>query len=241
VTASRGRGYARRELAVAALLCAAGAGLVLAAAGRVWVRVTVTGAGTPLDQPLTGRDLAGAAVALGWAGLAGLAALVAVGGRARVVVGALLVAFGGGAGYASAAGIRRAHVLSVVADKNNFTAFLSTDLHVGGWWAVSLAGGVLLAAAGLLTVVRGGRWPGMSARYDPSGGRAGTADPAAPDPAHLWKSLDRGEDPTARDRENRSEELRCWHRFARPVGHASGFVRPHGARAWRRLAGEGVA
>ena len=230
------RPAARRELAVAVLLCAAGAGLVIAAAGRQWATATVTGAGTPMTQPLTGRDLAGAATALGWAGLAGLAALVAVGGRARSAVGGLLVVFGGGAAAASAAGVRRAHVLSVLADKNNFTAFLSTDLHTGSWWAASLAGGALLVASGLLTIVRGGRWPGMSARYDPggAGGRtspgSAAADPGEADPSRLWKSLDRGEDPTDGTATP-----------PRRQDHADDGTRADGLRCCRdRLAGEGA-
>src|SRR6266545_6587923 len=115
---------ARRELLTAALLCAAGAGLVILAAGQRWIGVDVVGAGTPISPALTGRDLAGPAAALGWAGLAGLAALIAVRGRARMAVGVALVAFGAGAGYESAAGVGRAHVLSVVADKSNLTGFL---------------------------------------------------------------------------------------------------------------------
>jgi uncharacterized membrane protein (TIGR02234 family) len=190
---------ARRELLAAALLCAAGAGLVVLAAGRRWTGVDVVGAGTPITQDLTGRDLAAPAAALGWAGLAGLAALLAVHGRARVAVGAALAAFGAVIGYFSAAGVGRAHVLSAVADKSNLTTFLSTDVHTSAWWAVSLAGGVLLAAAGLLTIVRGGGWPGMSARYEPAaaaGALAREAPDAEADSSGLWKSLDRGEDPT---------------------------------------------
>jgi uncharacterized membrane protein (TIGR02234 family) len=175
---------ARRELLAAALLCAAGAGLIILAAGRHWAGVEVVGAGTPISQALTGRDLAGPAAALGWAGLGGLAALLAVRGRARTAVGAVLLTFGAGAGYDSAAGVGRAHVLSAVADKSNLSAFLSTDVHMGAWWAVSLAGGVLLAASGLLTIIRGGRWPGMSARYEPASGAPPTAvDPVVLDPA----------------------------------------------------------
>jgi hypothetical protein len=95
---------------------------------------------------------------------------------------------------ASPAAVRRSHVVSVAGDKSNL-ARLGSDLvvHVNAWWIPSLAGGVLLAAAGLLTVVRGRRWPGMSARYD----RPGTAPPpAGDDPASMWKALDRGDDPT---------------------------------------------
>jgi uncharacterized membrane protein (TIGR02234 family) len=173
---------ARRELLAAALLCAAGAGLIILAAGRRWSGVDVVGAGTPISQALTGRDLAGPAAALGWAGLGGLAALLAVRGRARTAVGAVLAVFGAGAGYDCVAGVERAHVLSVAADKSNLTAFLSTDVHTGAWWAVAAAGGVLLAAAGLLTVLRGARWPGMSARYEPvaRGGRGPAPGGPAP-------------------------------------------------------------
>lgn len=199
---------ARRELFAAALLSAVGAALVLMAVGRPWATVEVVGAGTPLSASLTGHDLAGPAAALGWAGLAGLAALVAVHGRARVAVGAALMAFGVGAGYDSVAGIRRARVLAVAEDKSNLTAVLSTNVHHSTWWAVCAAGGALLVAAGLLTVARGLRWPGLSDRYQPPG-RDGPAEAdsghdaggaaAEADPSRLWRSLDRGEDPTDRD------------------------------------------
>lgn len=192
-----------RERAVAALLCAAGAGLVLLASGRTWATVTAQDAITPLSRAVTGRDLAGAATALGWAGLAALAALFATRGRVRAVVGLLLVVFGAGVGYAAATAVSRAAVIDAAGDK-------SALLRLGGriavdtspWWAVSLAGGSLLVVAGVLTLVRGGRWPGMSARYDRSGARAPAGVAAAPpddDPAALWKSLDRGEDPTLTD------------------------------------------
>ncbi|MFF5257598.1 Trp biosynthesis-associated membrane protein [Actinomadura viridis] len=217
-----------RERGLAALLCAAGAGLALLAAGRPWATVRARDAITPFAQDLTGRDLGGAAGALGWAALAGLAALFATRGRMRAGVGVLLALFGAGIAYASATAVQRAGVLAAAGEK-------SALLRMGGdlaitvrpWWIVSLAGGVLLVAAGAVTVARGARWPGMSARYDRAagapgkaragdaapaasaepagtepGGEAGTATPrpavaAGDDPSALWKSLDRGEDPTA--------------------------------------------
>jgi uncharacterized membrane protein (TIGR02234 family) len=201
---------ARREFATAALLCAAGAGSAIVAGGRVWATVRVPDAITPLSQHVTGRELTAVAVALGWAGLAGLAALFATRGRVRAAIGGLLALFGAGIAYASATAVRNPHVLRVAGDK-------SPTLRLGGdaaaqpaaWWIVSLAGGVLLAAAGVVILLRGGRWPGMSARYESAGAakaRAGTASgpssargttpPDAGDPSALWKSLDRGEDPT---------------------------------------------
>jgi uncharacterized membrane protein (TIGR02234 family) len=186
----------RRELAAAALLGAAGAAIVTGFAGRTWATVAEhagTRLGT-LDQQLTGRSLSGALAALGWAGLAGILALLATRGWARVVVGALLTLFGVVVAVVSPTSVRRAHVIAVAGDKSNLARLGgAVTVHVNAWWALSLAGGLLLAAAGLLTVVRGRRWPGMSSRYDrPGGTRPSTAD----DPASLWKALDRGDDPT---------------------------------------------
>jgi uncharacterized membrane protein (TIGR02234 family) len=186
----------RRELAAATLLGGAGAAIVVGFAGRTWATVTeraATAGLATMNQHLTGRSLSGVTAALGWAGLAGIAALLATRGWARVAVGVLLTAFGVIVAIVSPAAVRHAHVVSTAGDKSNL-ARLGGDLavHVNGWWTLSLAGGVLLAAAGLLTVVRGRRWPGMSSRYD----RPGAAEPAGDDPASLWKALDRGDDPT---------------------------------------------
>jgi uncharacterized membrane protein (TIGR02234 family) len=198
-----------RERGLTALLCAAGAGLALLAAGRPWATVKAEDAITPFSQHLTGHDLGGTATALAWAGLAGLAALFATRGRVRSGVGVLIALFGAGVVYGSAAAVQRAHVLSVAGDKS---ALLKIGAHpaldVNLWWMASVTGGVLLVAGGLIAAVRGTRWPGMSARYERDGAPAARPAPredaasggaSAQDPSALWKSLDRGEDPTARD------------------------------------------
>ncbi|MBD2897033.1 TIGR02234 family membrane protein [Actinomadura nitritigenes] len=207
-----------RERGLTALLCAAGAGLALLAGGRPWATVKAEDAITPFSQHLTGHDLGGTATALAWAGLAGLAALFATRGRVRSGVGVLIALFGAGVVYGSAAAVQRAHVLSVAGDRS---ALLKIGAHpaldVNLWWMASVTGGVLLVAGGLVAAARGARWPGMSARYERDGAPA--SRPAAPrkdaasgapeqDPSALWKSLDRGEDPTARDaaREPSEEE-----------------------------------
>ncbi|MEU8804732.1 Trp biosynthesis-associated membrane protein [Spirillospora sp. NPDC048819] len=186
----------RRERGLTALLCAAGSGLALLAAGRTWVTVRAEDAITPFTRDLTGGDLGGAAGALGLAGLAGLAALFATRGRVRAGVGVLIALFGAGIAYASAAAVQRSNALSAAGDKSALLS-LGGDpaLDVNLWWIVSVAGGVLLAAGGLVTAVRGAGWPGMSARYE----RAAPSRPAAEDddPSAMWKTLDRGEDPTA--------------------------------------------
>ncbi|GAA2158508.1 Trp biosynthesis-associated membrane protein [Actinomadura napierensis] len=197
-----------RERGLTALLCAAGAGLALLAGNPTWATVKAEDAITPFSQHLTGHDLGGTATALGWAGLAGLAALFATRGRIRSGVGVLIALFGAGVVYASAAAVQRAHVLSVAGDKS---ALLKIGAHpslsVNLWWMASVTGGVLLVAGGLFAAVRGARWPGMSARYErtgtdaprPAARKAGPAGAPAEDPSALWKSLDRGEDPTAPD------------------------------------------
>jgi uncharacterized membrane protein (TIGR02234 family) len=187
----------------AVLLCAAGAGLSVSAGGRQWATVRAQDTLVPLSSSLTGHELTGAATALGWAGLAGLAALFATRGAVRAAVGVLLTVFGAVIAYSSVTAVGHRHVLAAAAGKSQLLGLAGHPV-VGttAWWAVSAAGGLLLLAAGLLATVRGARWPGMSARYDPAGATAASASrvPAgsgSADPLGMWKSLDRGEDPTA--------------------------------------------
>ncbi|MBO2449780.1 Trp biosynthesis-associated membrane protein [Actinomadura barringtoniae] len=184
-----------RERGLAALLCAAGAGLTLLAAARPWATVKAKESITPFSQDLTGHALGGTPSALAWAGLAGLAALFATSGRLRAAVGVLIALFGAGIGYASVVAVRHSHIVTVAGDKSALLRIAARpEVATGPWWAVSLAGGVLMAAAGVIVVLRGARWPGMSARYErrPAKKAVGPGD----DPSKLWKSLDQGEDPT---------------------------------------------
>lgn len=184
-----------KEMAVAAIVCALGAALVLLAAGRGWASASVT---LPPPLPsrsvtLTGGDLAPAVNGLGLAGLAGLAGIIATRGVARVVVGVLIVAIGGGVVASSAGATGGGRVLAELGNRVSLTG-ATTHVQTNSWWLAAVAGGVLLAAAGVDTVVRGRRWPGMSSRYE----APGTAvERAAPNTGNLWDSLDSGADPTA--------------------------------------------
>ncbi|OLT28669.1 hypothetical protein BJF79_41520 [Actinomadura sp. CNU-125] len=132
-----------RERGLTALLCAAGAGLVLLAAGRTWATVTANESITPFTRELTGGDLGGAPGALGWAGLAGLAALFATRGRVRAAVGALIALFGVGIGYAAATAARASHAAAEAGDKSALLKLgADPSVHVNAWWTVSVAGGV---------------------------------------------------------------------------------------------------
>lgn len=186
----------RRELAGACLLTALGGVVMLIAAGRTWSVATLTAPPLPARRlPVTGADLSGAVRALALVALAGVAALVALPGRWRVVGGLLLGATGIGAvfafGLASPGGVQRSSAVTTQRDSGAAVAVGSRT----GWPYGYLAGAFAVTVAGGMTAAGSRRWPGLGARYDAPAARATpTADPAV-DP---WAALDRGEDPTDR-------------------------------------------
>jgi hypothetical protein len=176
----------RRELTVAVVGTAIGAGLVLFAASRVWL-AAVELRPTPLppeEITRTGGSLVPVLPALGLVALACAGGLVATGGLARRLVGLVL---------GVAAILMVARVVPVLA---------SRDVAVG-WPIASLLGAALVGAAGTAAVMRGGGWAVMGSRYGrtPMGrsrtpaARSGPVEAAASETA-LWDALDRGDDPT---------------------------------------------
>lgn len=187
---------ARREYGLAMLALAAGAALLLAAAGRQWVtgQVTAPGPVAPVPVEVTGNDLTGALSGLGWAGLAGIAGLYATRGRVRRAVG-LLIAVGGAAALASLWEATRPDSLMAAIDQDTVdTARVAAppDLALLGPVTAG-AGAVLLVVIGLLAAVRAPAWPGMGTRYDRDSAPRATR---AETPSDLWRSLDAGDDPT---------------------------------------------
>ncbi|MET7708284.1 Trp biosynthesis-associated membrane protein [Micromonospora sp. NPDC005413] len=184
----------RRELTYAVLLCLAGAGLALWAATRSWsVELTVRPAPLPpVRDTRSGAALLPWLPALALVTLAGGGAVLATRGRPRRVLGVLLGAFGlavaAGGGY------------GLVADVDGSVS--------RQWPALCLLGGLLAAAGGLWTALRGGGWPAMGARYErpvrtaqePASAPVDPAGPPAPmagrRTTEAWNALDRGEDPT---------------------------------------------
>ncbi|MET9291681.1 TIGR02234 family membrane protein [Streptomyces sp. NPDC003077] len=192
---------ARRSLACALLAGAAGAALTLLASGRTWATATAALAQGDLPQTATGQDVTGVPGALAVVGLAALVAVFAVRKAGRVVVAALLALSGAGTVVAAVMGASDTAALREKAA----TAIGLSNAEVHGvshtvWpWAAAV-GGLLLLVAGVLALVRGRHWPAMSGRYERARGtaraprRAAASDPDRPE--ELWKSLDRGEDPT---------------------------------------------
>ncbi len=199
---ARPRGSARRSLALALLLGAAGASLALLASGRTWARGTAALAQGELPRTVTGSDVTGLPGALAVVGLAALVAVFAVRRAGRIVVAALLAL--SGLGITTAAALGYADTSALREKAADAVGLNGADVHhvthtVWPW--VAAAGGLLLLLAGVLALVFGRRWPAMSGRYErtPGGARGPRRAAAPPDlerPEEIWKSLDRGEDPT---------------------------------------------
>jgi uncharacterized membrane protein (TIGR02234 family) len=202
-----GRRAGLRTLAVALGAGALGASLVLVAAGKTWSRGYAAFGETNLPVHASGGDTTALPGALALVGLASLVAVFAVRRVGRYAVSGLLALSGLGAVVAALAG-RGSH--AAVNEAAASTAGLAHDTarHVTttGWPFVSVAGGLLLLAAGLLALRHGPSWPAMSSRYDRAGAArpdraraAASRRPAPVDPDRaedLWNALDRGEDPT---------------------------------------------
>ncbi len=152
-----------------------GAALLLVLAGRPWV--TVTAERTPplpaLVHQISGSTAEPLLTALGIVGLAGVVALLATRSRGRALVGVLLAAAGVLAAVRAASalgGISAARAETLLTGAGPVVgvpagARISAATH-SATVVVVLVGALLLAAAGVLTVLRGSRWPAMGARYD---------------------------------------------------------------------------
>jgi uncharacterized membrane protein (TIGR02234 family) len=200
VPAGAGPGGARgrRELGLIVLTCAGGGGLALLGASQPWLRLAAPRRPpfADLTLDLTGRDLEPLVAALGLVGLAGVVGLLATRRWGRLATGAVLAAAGLAVAVSSVrrvAAPRTGEVRDLLLDSGRAAGVpvdaVVTATAVPAWPLVAALGGLLLAASGVAVVLRGRRWPTMSARYD--------KPPAAPTDAALWDALDSGHDPTA--------------------------------------------
>ena len=183
------------------LLAVVGGALALGASSQAWQTVTAARARPLADQAVavSGRTLDGAGTALAVVALAGAVALLATRGRARRIVGGLLVLTGVALGWRSVLGLSavaagRARELVSAADSGVGVERVAVGVHPV-WPLLSLASGLLIAGAGVLAVVTAAGWSTMSARYE---------SPAPQTDASLWNALDRGDDPTVDSEANGS-------------------------------------
>ncbi|GII76902.1 membrane protein [Sphaerisporangium rufum] len=200
VAGDRRRAPGGRERPACAVAAAAGAGLVLVAAGRTWATVRLSGGlgGPARPVAVGGGELAPALVPLALAALAAMVAVFAARGALRRGIGAVICLLGPAIAVAALRGATAGRAAEAAAEHSTLSAAAraASVSVVWAWPAATLAGAAALLAAGLLAAVRGGRWPGMSGRYE----RAAAAAPRSARPAgarSLWDALDRGDDPTA--------------------------------------------
>lgn len=195
----------RRFVGVLLVLALASLG-VLVSYGATWVvaLVPVFAGSTAESAPareiaLTGRDLAPLGAAMGWVGLAAIAALLATRTWGRRVTGAVVLVAGGAAGVTGvafgltevASGGGGAFVAAALGDES---AAAATSLSISAWWVLALLSGLAMLACGMLALVDGPAWPRLGARYS----RPDSAT-TAPSAAAAWDALDLGEDPTLVD------------------------------------------
>ncbi|MBV9487717.1 MAG: Trp biosynthesis-associated membrane protein [Solirubrobacterales bacterium] len=183
-----------RSPAAAIVVCLVGGLLVFLTSGRVWARATapnVTGGDGSATLSVTGHQVAASIPATGIALMALALAILAASGMMRRLVGGVTVLLGVAAvGVAIAA---RGNVSKALEDREVGATGLAVHASANGWWVVTLVGGLLALAAGLLAIRYAPAWSGMAERYDAPGATQPKRDPAAV----AWDALDRGEDPTA--------------------------------------------
>lgn len=192
------RSAQRREMACVLGLAALAGAMILFAASRSWLGVTV-GRRPPFGQlqvELTGRTLYPGLTGLALVALLSVALVLVTGGVLRRVLGGLLALVGGWACWYAVSGLSTpgpARLAELLGDRLSQGSGL-TQLHRHPVWAgLTVLAAVLLVLCGLVLVVRASRWQlGMSARYAAPAAVAQSADP--------WRRLDRGEDPTVSDR-----------------------------------------
>lgn len=192
----------RRELGLAVAGAVVAGALALSAGGQTWATVTVARQVPlpPLTDVLTGSGAAPLVPAAGLVLLAAAVALLAVRGAGRVAVGLLMAVAGGVLAWsglrALTGGLRDSStgLPGVGRWPGPVTVGISD-----AWPVLTIVAGVLGAAAGLLVVMRGRRWPGMGRKYEREGALPVSASPPRTDDDRAqaaWRALDRGEDPT---------------------------------------------
>jgi uncharacterized membrane protein (TIGR02234 family) len=166
------------------------AGLFLTMAGRLpWAHVAY-----PLHpRAVYGRTYASAAVAVGLIAIAGGVAVLATRRYARIPVGLAIAAAGATVAAQAFDALRhldnRAYRAAPLV-LSGAVAPIGYAVRATPWPYVTLLCGLVVAAAGVVVVLRGPRWSAMGSRYDAPAARPVTE-------ADLWSALDRGEDPTA--------------------------------------------
>lgn len=158
-----------------------GALMVLLACSFTWSVITVPMlddvTGPVRTATMSGTELAPLASAAAWVALAGVLAVIATRSWGRVIVGGVVLAAG-----------------AVIIISSATVGWQSSSSPA---WMLAVAGGLIVAVAGLGVLVRGRGWPGLGRRFEaPAGAAAVRATPVARRQLTPWDAIDSGEDPT---------------------------------------------
>lgn len=184
-------GQDKRALWAVVVTLLLGAGALWGASGLVWIDVpqgrTVDGR---LADDFTGGELVPWPVPIALLALAAVAAALALRGMMRRLLGVLLAVVGGWTVYLATAGETREIAWSGWAPGYEGGTAEPTWTFWGP--AAAVAGGGLIALAGLVLAWRGHRMARMGAKYTAPGDRRTASDPDT----ELWDALSEGDDPT---------------------------------------------
>jgi uncharacterized membrane protein (TIGR02234 family) len=172
---------------------------MLLAAGRPWLYALAVQEPVRVYVSVKGSSLSPTVPAVGLVCLAGTVGLLAARAALRRVIGVLIALAGLGAIVATVLQARPGDGdLSARAGAAVGTASAAaTEVDHTLWPALAVVGALMCVAAGALTALRGGTWPGMSSRYErPDTVQVQPPAPAADTALDQWRALDRGEDPT---------------------------------------------
>jgi uncharacterized membrane protein (TIGR02234 family) len=181
----KGRGFA-----VGCLLV--GGALALFGTAQPWWRAL--GEGEALR--LTGTQATGGlSQALAIVALAGTLLILVLRTQGRRVLGVVLLLVG--MGVALVGGLWMQPRLEAIRDQLGHVGMLDNlRLTATAWpWMSVLAGG-LIAVGGAMAMITAGSWPSAD-RFQSGSGKVQVS--TSDDPAELWKAMDAGVDPTARD------------------------------------------
>jgi len=177
--------------------------LILASWTQSWLSISLVGLGPhsgALD--VVGSVAAPALSALALAGLALVAALAIAGPVFRIILGSLETVIGACVAYsaiavlvspATAGAAAVTEATGVAGSQSTVDLVAATSLTA--WPMITVALGVLLALAGIATVLTHRGWPGPSRKYQAVQFAQAETAPSA-DPVGAWDDLSRGDDPT---------------------------------------------
>jgi len=183
--------------------------LGLVAATQTWLSVTLPdGVAAVTSIAITGQKLNSPLSPVAIALLASALALTIAGPVFRRVLAAVVILLGAGLGLIGVLALTQSQdaVAPAVAEVSGILGDAQRDLisevSVTAWPAVTIAAGIAALGAGILALLRSGRWRSGGRKYEASAPAAGPSgevtatDTAKSDRIADWDAMNSGQDPT---------------------------------------------